>query len=263
MAKKGVKKQVLKISEGLLSSLTDVVLVFVNYGYELIVDPRIAKSLPHALYKMDRRMEKINYFTIKRAIVNARQKGWIKKNLEVTQEGRKRLEGIFPEYSLPPKWYGKWYLVNFDIPERLRKRRDILRENLKILGFGKLQNSVWISPYNFLGDVQRITKEYFLIPYVILAISSKVGQIDSKELVEKIWEVSKIQNKYQKFIDEFENKKNASISEVYFKYHAILREDPRLPMELLSNDWKGKEAYQLYLKITKKIKNSKNNYKKE
>lgn len=252
MSKKELKKQILKISEGLLSSLTDVILVFVNFGYEVIVDPQVARSLSHGFYKMDKRMEKINYLTIKRAIINAKQKGWIKEDLIVTQEGKKRLESIFPEYSPPLKWDGTWYLVSFDIPEKFRKKRDILRENLKVLGFGRLQDSLWISPYNFLGDVQKIIKENFLTPYIILAISNKVGQINSKNLAEKIWKLSKVHNKYQRFIDEFKNKENPSISKIYFKYHNILKEDPRLPKELLPVDWKGNEAYRIYLKIIKK-----------
>ena len=252
MAKSKISKKILEISEGLLASLTDVILVFLNFGYEMLTDPRFGRSLPYTLGKMDMRMQKINYFTIKRAVSYARQKGWIKEDLEVTEEGQKRLKNIFPEDPTPSHWDGNWYLVNFDIPEKLRRKRDILRENLISLGFGKLQNSIWICPYNFLGDIEKIVKDLDLTPYVILAISNRVGQEASKILAERIWKISEVQREYQKFIIDFENKENLLPWEVFFRYHAILKMDPRLPKELYPDNWLGEEAYQLYLKIVKK-----------
>jgi phenylacetic acid degradation operon negative regulatory protein len=249
--KSKLKKEVFKISEGILASLTDLTLVFVNFGCALLTDPAFGRSLPHTLSEMDKRMEKINYASIKRAIIYARQKGWIKGDLEISKEGRERLENIFPEYSSPVKWKGDWYLVNFDIPKKLNRKRDILRENLKILGFGKLQDSIWISPYNFLGNVEKIVKEYFLTPYVIFSVSNQVGRIESKNLAEKIWGLSKVNELYQRFLFKFENKKNVSSFEVFFQYHNISSQDPCLPKELLPENWKGEDAYGLYSRITK------------
>lgn len=251
--KRKLKKKILEISEGLLRSLTDVILVFLNYGWEVFNDHRAGRSLPHALYKMDRRMQKINYLTIKRAIRNATGKGWIKE-LEVTAEGEKRLKTLFREYSPPSRWSGEWYLANFDIPEKMRWKRDILRKRLKEMGFGKLQDSIWICPFDLLGGVEKILNEYSLTPYVILSISDRVGRMESKKLAEKIWKISEIQEEYQKFISEFEGKENPSPIEAAFCYYNILAEDPQLPKELLPDDWAGDEAYELYLEITKKNK---------
>lgn len=258
MAKSKISKEILKISEGIIATLTDLVLAICIFWYESIFDPRLGRSLNYTLRKMDAKLAEINYRSIKRAIQYARQKGWIKENLEITKEGQKRLKGILPEYSDPPKWDGNWYLVNFDIPEELRLKRDILREKLKALGFGKLQNSVWISPYNFLGDVEKIVKELNLTPYVILAISDKVGQMQSRFLAEEIWKVSEIEKEYLEFISECKKEK-LSPWEVFVKYHSILRRDPRLPKELLPEDWPAEEAYHLYQKF---MKNSKKQFKK-
>jgi len=248
--KRKLKKKILEISEGLLRSLTDVVLVFFNYGLEVLNDPRAGRSLPYALYRMDRRMQKINYLTIKRAIKNAVKRGWIKE-LEITEEGQKRLETLFKEYSSPPEWSGEWYLVNFDIPETMRWKRDILRKRLKEMGFGKLQDSIWISPFNLLAEVEKILNKYSLDPYVILSISDRVGRIESKKLAERIWKISEIQEEYQKFISEFETKENPSLIEAAFSYQSILEKDLQLPKELLPDDWVGDEAHELYLEITR------------
>lgn len=251
MRSKKLKKQILNISEGILSSLTDVILVFFNYGYESMTDARFGRAIGHTLYKMDRRMQEVSYDIIKRAIKNAREKGWIKENLQVSKEGQTRLKELFPKHFSSSRWDGQWYLVNFDIPERLRQNRDILRENLKRLHFGKLQESIWISPYNFLGDVDGLVKEYSLTPYVIFSISDKVGQIKSKSLAERIWNLSEIQEEYQKFIEEFKENEIPSKMQAIFRYQKVLQKDPHLPKELLPEDWEGEEAHRLFLKISK------------
>jgi hypothetical protein len=54
MAKSKISKKILEISEGLLASLTDLVLVFLNFFTEAIADPRFGRSLPYTLAKMDK-----------------------------------------------------------------------------------------------------------------------------------------------------------------------------------------------------------------
>jgi DNA-binding transcriptional regulator PaaX len=54
------------------------------------------------------------------------------------------------EYRIkkPKKWDNKWRVVVFDIPEKKRATRDQVREILVMAGFRRLQNSVWIYPYD-------------------------------------------------------------------------------------------------------------------
>ena len=46
------------------------------------------------------------------------------------------------------KWDGKWRLVIWDIPEKRRVARDLLRHKLKLLGFTQLQRSIWVTKKN-------------------------------------------------------------------------------------------------------------------
>lgn len=48
----------------------------------------------------------------------------------------------------PKRWDGKWRLVIFDVPEKRRRDRDLLRRTLRQLGFYRLQQSVWLYPYD-------------------------------------------------------------------------------------------------------------------
>ncbi len=73
-----------------------------------------------------------------------------RKLVVLTKKGEELLDRYEMEeikIPKPKKWDGKYRLVIFDIKEGKRKIRDDLRRWLEQLGFFKLQNSVWVYPY--------------------------------------------------------------------------------------------------------------------
>ena len=70
-------------------------------------------------------------------------------------------------------------LIVFDIPERMRVKRDWLRFQLENLDYSPLQRSVWygnnILPDNFLEDLKR----YDLLPHVHILSVNKKGSISN------------------------------------------------------------------------------------
>ncbi|MDP2665515.1 MAG: CRISPR-associated endonuclease Cas2 [bacterium] len=75
-----------------------------------------------------------------------------KSYARITPAGRKVLALEEQKANLANKkkrrWDERWRVVAFDIPERRRKARDRLRAIMSELGFAKLQNSVWVYPYD-------------------------------------------------------------------------------------------------------------------
>jgi DNA-binding transcriptional regulator PaaX len=69
----------------------------------------------------------------------------------LTQKGEK-FAALLGEGKLAPRkpkrWDGKWRLLVFDIPERRKKSREQIRITLTQLGFRRLQDSVWVYPYD-------------------------------------------------------------------------------------------------------------------
>ncbi|MCR4279358.1 MAG: hypothetical protein NUV78_01325 [Candidatus Zambryskibacteria bacterium] len=55
------------------------------------------------------------------------------------------------------RWDGKWRIVIFDVWEKSRGKRNILRNEIKDFGFIQLQRSVWIYPYE-CGDFIELLK---------------------------------------------------------------------------------------------------------
>jgi len=239
-------KLVLKISEGVFNKVVDLVLFWVYYSAEM--SPFSGGSLYQRFSRIERDLSRFDSQTLKHALKYACQKGWINKKLEITSRGQKRLESILPKYEKKQKWNGNWYIVAYDIPENKRWLRDILRDNLVELGFGQLHKSLFICPYNFLGDVEKIVNEYHLSSYVLLAISNKLGREPSRDLAERVWKLNKINEDYEKYLQELKSRK-LSPKEAIFRYLIILKRDPQLPKELLPDNWKGDEAHKIYRKM--------------
>ena len=76
---------------------------------------------------------------------------------ELARRLRLRLVGAHQK-----RWDGKWRLVIFDIPERIRGRRDFLRRELNSFGFHQLQKSVWVIPHPLPDGFSELTSELAL-----------------------------------------------------------------------------------------------------
>lgn len=74
----------------------------------------------------------------------------------------RRLE--LSEYKLrrPKRWDGLWRILIFDIPEKRRELRDKVRRTLSAIGFIRVQQSVWLYPYD-CEDLVTLLKADFRI----------------------------------------------------------------------------------------------------
>lgn len=75
-----------------------------------------------------------------------------KNYVHITSAGQKALALEQQKASLTEgkkrRWDKRWRVVIFDISERRRRVRDRLRIIMRELGFARLQNSVWVYPYD-------------------------------------------------------------------------------------------------------------------
>ena len=107
----------------------------------------------------------------------------------MTEKGRvKALTYKFLEMKIKNKeWDGKWRIVVFDIPEKIRRGRDALRWKIKGLGFYELQKSVFVFPYECKDEI------YFIIEFFNLRQYARYGvleSIDNEEHLKKVFNLS-------------------------------------------------------------------------
>jgi len=150
------------------------------------------------------------------------------------------------------KWSGEWLIVVFDIPEKQKRNRDVLRNKLYELGFGKLQRSVFISPFDVYEDLVELLESWGLSRQALLIETKKLWIEDEKEMVDRIWKVSKINKAYENLIEQAEEEK-VDIKKWIDNYFEVLLSDPFLPHQLLPDNWGGDEARRVFKRLIKKI----------
>ncbi len=254
--KRDIRKKVIRLTKGLVSALEDFILMQLAIMDEISLHP--IESLTQRIEHMEMRLEGYDPDKLYKGFYRAREKGWLDPDWKLTKEGWKRLKSVLPQYKKPLEWNGKWYIITFDIPESAKRKRDAFREKLKKLGFGKLQASVWISPMNWLANVESLVKFHKMEYWVIPSVTDKLGRETSEELTERVWPVGRINLRYKNFISRckrFFRKEGYKISKsgLQMEYLNILKEDPQLPRDLLPGDWQGRKAQKFYLKLLTKV----------
>lgn len=110
-------------------------------------------------------------------------------HIELTEKGR-RFAVLFGETGFclkqSKKWDSKWHMLIFDIPERKKILRDKLRQTLGVIGFVRLQDSVWVYPYN-CEDLITLLKVDFKIGREMLYLI--VDKIEGDDVLRRNFEL--------------------------------------------------------------------------
>lgn len=183
----------------------------------------------------------------------------------LTDSGRGFVAGYINRLALSEKkWDGRWMLFSFNIPEQKRKLRNILRNELISLGFGRLHANLWISPYNLQAESEKIIDKLKVKEHTAIFITDYVGD-NPKTLAFRVWNLAKLSKIYQGLLEKYKKqytifKKSSFSSSSQEAMEALCRlltlkeeivelgvNDPCLPNELLPDDWKGLELKKVVL----------------
>ena len=117
------------------------------------------------------------------ALWRLQEKGLVEKKkgtLHLTSLGLKYFNKIKAFGDRRKKWDGKWRILMFDIPERIKKERHWLRSELYALGYKPLQKSVFIGKFPLKEDLFKEITRRRLNNYINLIT---VGEIDDEEIL--------------------------------------------------------------------------------
>lgn len=177
--------------------------------------------------------------------------------LRLTSQGKIRLAREIPLTALArQKWDRLFRAVSFDFPEEKNRLRDLLREHLKSLGFGMLQESLWITPYPLTEVLEEFIKYHQLSQYALIMESRHITSEGAQSLARRVWKLDGVEEAYLNFIQKWEDKlktKENSRQQIEGEWRSeyldLLMKDPFLPQELLPFPWIGKQAKDLFLKL--------------
>ncbi len=98
---------------------------------------------------------------------------YINGHYELTKDGEKILrQWELSDYIIhrPKKWDKKWRVVIFDIPEKKRKTRDKITILFRQAGFQRLQDSVWVFPYDCEDIIGLLKTDFHVGKYLLYMI---------------------------------------------------------------------------------------------
>lgn len=143
--------------------------------------------------EVSKEWKKINKISLKRgldSLYNAKLIDFKPKGngfqIILSSEGRK-LSKKFNLETLKIKeqknWDGKWRIVMFDVPEKIKKVRDALRFHFKKIGLVEYQKSVFISPYPCEKEIKFIAEFYKASPSVRFIVADAIS--DEKKFMKE------------------------------------------------------------------------------
>lgn len=108
--------------------------------------------------------------TIRQSIRRLRKHGFVEKKnnkLLLSTKGRKIVRYVLTRKKIfDKKWDNKYRVVIFDIPEKKRRDRNWLRQELYVLQYKLLQKSVFIGKYPLPADLIKSIKSKRIGNYV-------------------------------------------------------------------------------------------------
>ena len=141
----------------------------------------ILRQIPKEFKNIERRaLNRAIYSLYTSHLVSEKQNKDGTTTLILNENGKKKalifnIEQL--KINKPSRWDGKWRMVMFDIPEKIRRLRDSLRLHFHDLGFIELQKSVFVHPHPCKKEIEFLIEFYNARKYVRFVL---VDEIDNE-----------------------------------------------------------------------------------
>ena len=265
---------IIKLRRRKMPTLTEEILLTLEEGIVNFLQPyhfHLGQTKPYyhpgSLYTLISRLEK-------RGMVRKIKRGR-KNHLKLTARGKELLlKHRSASDKSRPSWDRQWRLVIFDIPEKQAALRKYLTQYLHVLGFRKVQRSVWISPFDYQKNIIRYIRKLKLSDYVFFLQVKSFAKLTHQEIADTFWDLDGLHKKYLKFQRQWSEKRikvekildssdysdmektgviRRFLRNLVWDYQTIRANDPILPRELLAKDWGGKVVEEFIRKTQKTL----------
>lgn len=251
-----ISERISKFSEGIVNRAVDLVILSIYFRLDLENLEDTGNEYERAAIAS---ISGISKSTFTRALVHLRQLGLLARDKgafgghSLTDEGLARVNSLIPVYAQERIWDNSLYIISYELPVGRNVDRNALRDYLKSFGCGRLQNSSWLWHYNPKSRIDEYLvkhPEYRENVYLsVLRPEDLLGGRSMEEIVGKVYSLKKISDRYGWFVGEVKGGQ-LTRPRVVFKFLSILKDDPQVPYELVSENWMGYEAYELFKQNT-------------
>jgi phenylacetic acid degradation operon negative regulatory protein len=150
-------------------------------------------------------------------------------------------------------WDGRWTFVAFSLPESSQRERHGLRSRLSWAGFGMLQAGLWAAPHDV--DVVALLDDLDVSEHVNAFRGEPLAPTETARMV-SAFDLDALAARYDGFVRRWQPIADAGSSAVEDPLTArvvlsadwllVLRDDPRLPLDLLPEPWPALAARDLH-----------------
>lgn len=171
----------------------------------------------------------------------------------VLRDGRGKLEADVVDRH----WDGHWTLLTFSVPETRRADRHALRTRLGWCGFAPLRSGLWVATR--AADVSQALSELDLLEHAEVFRAEAVMWTDPARIAREAWDLGAISAGYRRFLDRWTDPVASGLDELSqttrlsAEWLLLIRQDPRLPLALLPQDWPGVQAQERFRELRHRL----------
>ena len=159
------------------------------------------------------------------------------RTITLLDEGDRRIFSLGREPHRAEIWTALWHAI----PEERRLQRARLARRLRFLGFGSVQDGMWISPHDRESEVVFLIASLDVASYAGVMVGRPAEGLDFRVLASRAWDLDALDSRYRAFIDDFSSAPAATDEHDAFDLrtrlvHAFRRFpalDPELPDDLI------------------------------
>ena len=178
--------------------------------------------------------------------------GLTERSIAILREGEAR---VWQTGAVNLDANGAWTLLAFSLPQSWQQRRHELRSRLLWAGFGPLQNGLWIAPSDV--DAAALVGDLGLEAHIKVFSATPRRPTDVAQLIGGTYDLAGLSARYRDFLVRWAGPTPlpdapdalARTLVLSTEWLQIIRQDPRLPVNLLPGDWPAIEAQRTFKEL--------------
>lgn len=150
----------------------------INYEFRKIQNAKESRKLERQ--ELERRKKRFRNFVYQMKHDGLIEEGEHAGDYQISKRGKEKIEEL--KRKLPTRHYKlggstRLTIISFDIPEKLRNKRDWLREVIKNLNFSMVHQSVWVGKSRIPKELIEDLDSLRILDYVEIFEVTKSGSL--------------------------------------------------------------------------------------
>ncbi|MGH3516774.1 MAG: PaaX family transcriptional regulator [Haloechinothrix sp.] len=121
------------------------------------------------------------------------------RGLAMLADGDRRIFSLGRSESDAEQWTMLWHTI----PDDRRKAREVLVRRLRFLGFGSIQDGMWLAPRDRHREVSELLADLDVRSHAGLMLGRPAASVDARAFVARAWDLDALEVRYAAFVADF------------------------------------------------------------